>query len=422
MNPTGIESHIRLVLFQWVIIIVAAWAFGRLAKRLQQPLAVGEILAGIILGPSVLGLVWPSHWPPMFPPETQQSLQLLGKIGLILLLFQVGMEFDFDHLKTRSRTVLAVSVLGIAAPFAAGLAVGPWLHRTFAPDLPFFGFNLFFCIALSISALPIMGRMLMEWGLERTPLSAVAIGAAALDDVTGWVMLAAAGAVVTAAFDVGALVLQVGALLVFMLLLNTLIAPALRRAWRKSVAGQPEGSFPRGFFVLLLTTLFACCLITNLLGVFSIFGAFLLGMTLHREVALVRAWRTRFSDFVLVALVPVFFTNTGLNTEIGALNGILGWVGCGVVLLAAVAGKLGGCYLGARLTGQSAREAGCIAALMNTRALMALVAINVGLDLGLLNRQMFTMLVLMALLTTAMTAPLIRWWLPKDLRPGFRPG
>jgi Kef-type K+ transport system membrane component KefB len=220
MNPTAIESHIKLVLIQWTVIVVAAWAFGRLAKRLHQPLAVGEILAGILLGPSALGLIWPTDWPPLFPQETQQSLQLLGKIGLIFLLFQVGMEFDFGHLKTRSRTVLAVSVLGMVTPFAAGLAVGPWLHRTFAPDLPSFGFGLFFCIALSISALPIMGRMLLEWGLERTPLAAMAISSAALDDVTGWVLLAVASALVTAAFDTTALLLQVGGLLLFVLLLQ----------------------------------------------------------------------------------------------------------------------------------------------------------------------------------------------------------
>jgi Kef-type K+ transport system membrane component KefB len=420
MNPSAVESHIKLVLVSWLVIVLAAWAFGRLARRLHQPLAVGEILAGILLGPSALGLVWPVDWPALFPIETQQSLQLLGKIGLIFLLFQVGMEFDFGHLRTRSRTVLAVSVFGIAAPFALGLAVGPWLHRTFAPDLPSFGFVLFFCIALSISALPIMGRMLLEWGLERTPLAAMAIGAAALDDVTGWVLLAVASAVVTAGFDTTALLLQVSGLLLFVVVLQKGVGPGLRRLWRRVTVGRADPELPRGYLVLLLATLFCCCLVTNRLGVFSIFGAFLLGVALHQEVSLVRAWRNRFSDFVLVALVPIFFTNTGLNTEIGTLRGGWAWVGCGVVLLVAVAGKLGGCYLAARCTGQSAREAGCIAALMNTRALMALVAINVGLDLELLNRELFTMLVIMALVTTAMTAPLIKWWLPGDLRPRFR--
>src|SRR5580658_5545520 len=163
MNPSAIEEHLKYVLLEWMIIIAAAFICGRLGKRfLGQPLAVGEIAAGILLGPSALGLVWPADWPVLFPPQTQQSLQLLGKLGLIFLLFQVGMEFDYGHLRARSRTVTAVSILGMVAPFLFGVAIAPWLHDRFAPDTPRFGFELFVCIALSISALPIMGRILLE--------------------------------------------------------------------------------------------------------------------------------------------------------------------------------------------------------------------------------------------------------------------
>jgi Kef-type K+ transport system membrane component KefB len=421
MNPAAIEDHFKLVLLQWTIIISAAWVFGRLGRKLGQPLAVGEIAAGILLGPSALGLIWPADWPVLFPPETQQSLQLLGKLGLVLLLFQVGMEFDYGHLRARSRTVTAVSLMGIVAPFLCGLAIGPWLHREFAPNLPRSGFLLFLCIALSISALPIMGRILLEMKLERTVIGAMGISAAAIDDVIGWILLALATSMVTSGFEFWALVKQIGGVLVFFFILQKLVGPALCRAWQRSRKRSGGPGLPASFLTLLLIALFTSCLASNRLGVFAIFGAFLLGVSLHRQLDLVKAWRERFSDFVLVAMVPIFFTNTGLNTEMGTLDGALGWLGCGVVLLAAVVGKLGGCFLGARCTGQSTREAGCVAALMNTRALMALVAINVGLDLGLLNRQLFTMLVLMALVTTAMTAPLIRWWLPADLRTQFRP-
>jgi Kef-type K+ transport system membrane component KefB len=417
MNPTAIESHVKLVLLQWMIIIAAAWVFGRLGKRAGQPLAVGEILAGILLGPSALGAVWPAEWPVLFPQETQQSLQLLGKLGLILLLFQVGMEFDYGHLRTRSRTVTAISVMGIVAPFLCGLAVGPWLHRNFAPTLPSFGFQLFFCIALSISALPIMGRILLEMKLERTAIGAMGISAAAIDDVTGWVLLALATALVSSGFDGWRLLAQVAGVIAFFAILQKVVGPWLRRAWTRSRERNPGQAMSMSFLTLLLVVLFGCCLISNRLGVFAIFGAFLLGVSLHQELALVKAWRERFSDFVIVALVPIFFTNTGLNTEIGSLHTPLAWAGCGVVLVAAVVGKLGGCFLGARLTGQPAREAACVAALMNTRALMALVAINIGLDLKLLNRELFTMLVIMALVTTAMTEPLLRRWLPKELLP-----
>ncbi len=416
MNPTAIEAHLKLVLLQWLVIIVVAWAFGRLGKRLGQPLAVGEILAGIVLGPSALGLVWPADWPLLFPKESQQSLQLLGKLGLILLLFQVGMEFDYGHLRSRSRTITAVSICGIAVPFVCGLLIGPWLHREFAPALPSLGFQLFLCIALSISALPIMGRILLEMKLERTAIGAMGISAAAIDDVVGWILLAVATAIVTSGFDAWALTKQVAGILLFFLVLQKLVGPALCQLWRRVADRNGGQGLTASFLTLLLILLFGSALISNRLGIFAIFGAFLFGVSLHQEVALVKAWREKFSDFVIVAMVPIFFTNTGLNTEIGALKTPLAWLGCGVVLLAAVFGKLGGCFVAARMTGQPTRDAACIAALMNTRALMALVAINVGLDLKLLNRELFTMLVIMALLTTAMTGPLLRWWLPANLR------
>jgi len=242
------------------------------------------------------------------------------------------------------------------------------------------------------------------------------ISAAAIDDVVGWIMLAVATAVVSSGFDGRKLLGQVAGVVTFFLVLQKLVGPWLRHVWVRSQGKTPDRGLSVSFLTLLLLVLFGCCVISNRLGVFAIFGAFLLGVSLHQQTDLVAAWRSRFSDFVIVAMVPIFFTNTGLNTEIGSLKTLLAWVGCAVVLLAAVAGKLGGCFLGARLTGLNAREAGCVAALMNTRALMALVAINIGLDLKLLNRELFTMLVIMALLTTAMTEPLLRWWLPKELR------
>jgi Kef-type K+ transport system membrane component KefB len=416
MNPVAIEAHLTLVLIQWMIIIAAAWAFGRLGKKFGQPLAVGEIAAGILLGPSALGLIWPHDWPVLFPPGTQQSLQLLGKLGLIFLLFQVGMEFDYSHLRSRSRTITAVSALGMIGPFLCGLGLGPWLHREFAPDVPFFGFQLFLCVALSISALPIMGRILLEMKLERTAIGAMAISTAAIDDVIGWVLLGVATALVTADFNVLHLLLQIACIAGFFLLLQKIVGPWLRKLWHKSIAGSNESGMPNSFLALLLIALFASCLITHYLGIFVIFGAFLFGVCLHQEPGIVKAWRDRFSGVVLVAFVPIFFTNTGLNTKIGSLQTPEAWLACALVLIAAVIGKLGGCYLGARLTGQPPREAGSIAALMNTRALMALIAINVGLELKLLTPALFTMLVIMALATTAMCGPLLRWWLPKDLR------
>ena len=411
MNPSAIEGHLTLVLIQWMIIIAAAYFFGRMGKKfLHQPLAVGEIAAGIILGPSVLGLIWPADWPVIFPKETQTSMQLLGKLGIIFLLFQVGMEFDYSHLRAKSKTVTAVSLLGILAPVLCGLAIGPWLHEKFAPETPKFGFLLFFCIALSISALPIMGRILLEMKLERTAIGAMAISAAAIDDVIGWLMLGVATVLATTGFEWKPFLLQVLGIAVFYVALQKVIGPTLRQLWRQQTAGAM--GMPNSFLALLLIGLFACGLITHYLGIFVIFGAFLFGTCLHQEASLVKAWRDRFSGVVLVAFVPIFFTNTGLNTRIGALGGAEAWLATGLIFGAAVVGKLGGCFLGAKLTGSTTREAASIAALMNTRALMGLIAINVGLELKLLTPALFTMLVIMCLATTAMCGPLLRWWLP----------
>lgn len=409
MNPATIESHVRLVLSQWMVVIAVAWVFGRFARRVGQPLAVGEIMAGILLGPSAFGALFPETFKFLFPPATTQTMLFIGKMGLILLLFQVGMEFDFGHLRHRTRKVSLVALMGLIAPAICGWMVGPWLHATFAPHVSYFGFQLFVCVAMAITALPIMGRILLELKLERTPLGVLAISAAALDDVVGWIMLAVVTALATSGFQWKPVLIQVGGLAVLCVLMFYVIGPWLRKLWRKLAT---QNALPAPFLVILLIALFSSCLVTNILGVFSIFGAFLLGVALHQEIELVRAWRERFSEVVLIALVPVFFTNTGLRTEIGSLSSGVAWLGCFAVIGAAIVGKLGGCYAGARLSGTPASEAACIAALMNTRALMGLIAINVGADLGLLPRELFTMFVIMALVTTAMTGPLLKIWLP----------
>jgi Kef-type K+ transport system membrane component KefB len=275
------------------------------------------------------------------------------------------------------------------------------------------------CIALSITALPVLGRILLEMRLERTSIGAMAVSAAAIDDVIGWVGLAAVTALATSKFRWLPMVGQVLGLLAFFVFLLKVAGPALRWFWKRSLthAERSDASrMPSSFLAVLLVSLFGCCLITIRLGVFSIFGGFLLGVALHRQNDLVKAWRDQLSNFILVALVPIFFTNTGLRTEIGALNSGAAWLGCALVLLVGAAGKLLGCWAAARLGGQPNRDSISIAALMNTRALMGLVAINVGYELGLLPKNLFAMFVIMSLATTAMTGPLLKWSLPLELR------
>ena len=418
MNPARIEDHLTLVLVGWIVIIASAWLMGRLCRRIGQPPAVGEIAAGLLLGPSFLGLLFPDLVAHIFPEEIKHSLALLAKLGLILMLFQVGMEFDFSHLRDKSRIVIASSLMGIIAPVLGGLVISSWLHRAFAPDLPEFGFKLFVCIALAISALPIMGRILLEMKLERTALGATAISAAAIDDAVGWVFLGVATAIIKQGENFSWLPFlgQVALIILYFVVLMKVAGPLLIKAWRKQCKDHNTETFTPGFLALLFCALFISSLITNKLGIFAIFGAFALGVALHSEPSLVKAWRERFADFVIVALVPIFFTNTGLNTKIGSFDNATAWFACALVSLVAIAGKLGGCTLGARWAGSSWREGLSIGALMNTRALMGLIAINVGKDLGLLNDKLFTMFIIMCLLTTATTGPMLRWWLPDELK------
>lgn len=421
MNPAAIEQHLVLVMMAWALIIGAAFVVGRLGKRMGQPLAVGEIAAGIILGPSVLGLcgIWGAETVQFLRGvEVQKSLQLLGKLGLILLLLQVGMEFHFSSMKKQSRTALYVALFGIVGPLIIGWMVGPWLHRNFAPEVPQTGMILFCGIAMAISALPIMGRILMEMNLQTRPFAVLSITAAALDDVVGWILLASAGALATAwaknqAFAVTPLLWQLGGIALYVLVMFRIAGPLLRRAYRH--LSSDHDPLPSSFLALLFIALFLSCLCTYHLGIFTIFGAFLLGVSLHQERRLAEAWTHKFGALVVVAFVPIFFTNNGLNVNLQNLTPWQWW-GLAVVLTASVSAKLGCCYLGARLGGESHADALKIGTLLNTRALMGLIAVNVGKGLGLLNDTLFTMFVLMCLITTAMCGPLLNWMLRKEQR------
>ncbi|MBK8069662.1 MAG: cation:proton antiporter [Rhodanobacteraceae bacterium] len=405
MNPASIEALLSIVLVQWVLIILAARLGGWLAVRMGQPPAVGEICAGLALGPSVLGLIWPEAFALLFPKEGADLLRFLGKLGLILFLFHVGLNFDFSHLKGRSRSVLAVAAVGIALPFALGLAVSPWLHAQFAPDASLAGLAFFVAIAMSISALPIMGRILMELGLERSLIGMTALSAAAIDDLIGWIGLAAIAALVGAGMVGFKPLLQIAGLALLALVLLKVARPLHARVLQRHAALSP------GHLLFLAPTLLLSCLATYYLGVFAIFGAFALGVALHGQGNLEQRWDERYADPVRLLLVPVFFTYTGLNTRIGEFDSTLAWVACGAVILLSVLGKFGGCYLAGRWSGLAHREAGAVASLMNTRALMGLIAVSLGLELGVLNGQLYTMFVLMCLVTTAMAAPLLRSFL-----------
>jgi Kef-type K+ transport system membrane component KefB len=399
------------VLTQLVVIIVAARIFAALFRRLRQPAVVGEIAAGLVLGPSVFGRFCPDLSQRLFDPLVSDVFGTLSQLGLILLLFLVGLEFDFSHLRRYGRSALGISLTGIALPFVLGLGLAPVMYphlelTASGAPISFLGFTLFMGIAMSITAIPVLGRILLELNITRTRLGAITISAAAVDDACGWILLATISSIVRSEFRVMqtmGMILETVGFFAFMLFAAR---PLLKRLVQS--AQQREGhELGLNSFAILLVILFLCAIATSLIGIFAIFGAFLLGTMLSDEPEFRDAVSRQLRNFLTVFFLPIFFTYTGLRTNVGTLHSGTQWLFFGAVLGCAVIGKLGGCGVAAWLTGFTRREAFAVGAMMNTRGLMELIVINVGRDLGVVSESVFCMLVLMALLTTIMTTPLV---------------
>ncbi len=432
LRRVSVEAVLLPILVQLTIVILAARIFAILFRRLRQPSVVGEIAAGIILGPSVLGWLFPGIFQAIFHPRVHGLSPELGQvllhwilttfseIGLILLLFFIGLEFDFGHLRWHGRSALAVSLGGMIAPFVLGLGLAAFMHPHVAADIPFLGFLLFFATALSITAIPILGRMMMELNISRTRLGAVTIAAAAADDAVGWILLAAVATIVQSQFEIGSVLLMIAQTAGFALAMVFVARPLLVRGTTLALRAG-DGDLSLTGLAVLLALIFACAIVTNLIGVFAVFGAFILGAILSDRHDLRVAVNRRLRDFVSAFFLPLYFAYTGLRTNIGSLESLPLWLLCGAVTVAAILGKLGGCALAARATGSSWRDAGCIGTLMNTRALMALIVINLGKNLGVIPNSVFCMLILMALATTIMTTPiLLRLMRGTELEPHIR--
>ena len=406
------EALLFFTLLQLTVIVVSGRVGGELALRLKQTAAVGEIIVGILLGPSLLGLVAPQVFGYVFHSASGTPLQILSQLGLILLMFQIGLEFDFSHLREKHnrRAVLWVGVASLAAPFALGLGFG-WISAPeLSPQAPQLASALFVATAFSITALPMLGRILIDFELTRTSLGVIAISAAAINDVVGWLLLALVTTLSLSHFAPLAFALKVALVLGFGLLWGFGLRPLARRLIRHL---QRDGDdLPPNLLGSVLALVFVSAMATYQLGIFAIFGGFIMGVILHDEARFVRAWRAQISPFVLVFFLPIFFTYTGLRTDLGGLSSASLWGWCAALVALATLGKFGGAYLAARACGMSHAEGGVMGALMNTRALMELIIINVGYDLGAISHNVFTMLVLMAIVSTVITAPLLRRWLP----------
>lgn len=408
-----LEEMLFFVLVQLAIIVTFARLGGRVARRIGQPRVVGEILAGLLLGPSLFGLLFPDAYAFVFLSTDGTALHILSQIGLVLLMFMIGLEFDFSHLKEKENriTVQWVSAAGIILPFGLGFLFGQISAPILAPGISATAYSLFIATALSITAIPILGRIMIEMDLTRTRLGAVAITSAAINDVIGWILLAVVSALAIAKFSGGAVATQLGALAIYFALCWWGMRPLLRLLLRKFTV-RPD-HLPPDLLATLLAIIFVSSIITYKIGIFAIFGGFIIGVLLYDQPQFVAAWKNKVSDFVVIFFLPIFFTYTGLRTNIHGLDTIPLWVWCVGVIGVATLGKFFGCYTAARFCGMKHHEAGCLGVMMNTRALMELIILNVGYDLGVIPQNVFTMLVLMAIFSTIITAPALRIWLPK---------
>ncbi|WP_407276052.1 cation:proton antiporter [Halothiobacillus sp. DCM-1] len=406
------ETLVFFTLLQLTVIILAARLAGSVALRLGQAAVVGEILVGILLGPSLLGWLAPEPFHYVFHHIDGAPMQVLAQIGLVLLMFQIGLSFEFAHLaqRTHRRAVAVIAFASLVLPFSLGLAVGGLSAPQLSPAAHPLASALFVATAFSITALPILGRIMLEFGLTQTPLGVITISAAAINDVVGWLLLMLVSMIALSAFDPARFALHVTLVLGFFLLAWLVIRPILVGLIHRFDTGG--SALPAHTLGLVLAAIFLSAMTTYSLGIFAIFGGFLAGVLLHREQRFAAAWDQQVSPFVTVFFLPIFFTYTGLRTDIGSLNSMESWLWCLLILFTAMAGKFGGAYLAARLAGKTPTESKIIGIMMNTRALMELIIINVGYDLGAISREVFTMLVIMAIVSTVLTAPLLRRWLP----------
>ena len=407
--------NVPLLLAQIIVILVAARLTGALVRRLGQPQVVGEMLAGIALGPSLLGAHAPSISAALFPANSLGFLNALSQIGLLVFMFLVGLEVDPKVIRERGRAAIVISHASIVAPFVLGAMLAIGLYPTLAGQgVTFTGFALFMGAAMSVTAFPVLARILRERQMIRTPLGTMAIACAAIDDVTAWCILAVVVAIVRATgsgASTGGMPLWVtiGGSLAFAAFMLTVGRRLLRDL---EVRYAARGQITQGMIAALVLAMFASAWITERLGVHALFGAFLVGAVSPKNEGFVHALLERFEDVMVVLLLPLFFAFTGLRTEVSLIAGSGGWLICALVIAVAVVGKVGGSAVAARAMAMPWRDAAVLGVLLNTRGLMELVILNVGLDIGVISRELFAMMVLMAITTTLITTPVIAWLRP----------
>jgi Kef-type K+ transport system membrane component KefB len=394
-----------VLLAQIITIIVAARLCGFLFKKIGQPAVIGEILAGIILGPSLLGDFFPQYFDLLFPVQSLNNLKTISNIGLILFMFVVGMELDMKVLRAKIGESIAISQAGIIFPFVLGMWLSCFLYKEFVPSsVPFVSFALFMGVSMSITAFPVLARIAQERGISKTKLGTVILACAAINDIMAWCILAVIIAIAKAGTITSSLYTILFAV-VYVVLMLKVVKPFLKQIANLyySKENLNKGVVAVFFLVLLIS---AFC--TEIIGIHALFGAFMAGTIMPENTKFRNIFVDKVEDVATVIFLPLFFVYTGLRTKIGLLNSIHLWEATGFIVLVAVVGKLLGSAVAAKYVGrQTWRNSLIVGTLMNTRGLMELVAINIGYDLGVISSEIFVMLVFMALLTTFMTSPML---------------
>ena len=408
---SGQVDVIAHVLATLAAIVGSGFLLGRAFRYFGQPPVIGEVVAGILLGPSLLGAISPEamHW--LIPsvdadPKGQvlSALKAIAQLGVVLYMFLVGLELNGAKLRHQAHATVAISHASIVAPFVLGAALALWLYPILSHrSVPFTSFALFMGVALSVTAFPVLARILADRGLDKTETGVIALGCAAADDVTAWCLLAFVVGVAQA--QVGEAALVAIAALAFILGMFFVVRPFVGRVCRwidESAKPLPSAAIPIAFVAVLLSAL-----ATEAIGVHAVFGAFLLGAVIPHDSRLAREFTHKLKDVVAVLLLPAFFALTGLRTEIGLVSGWDSWLICAAIIVAATLGKFGGTFLAARMAGKDARSAAALGAMMNTRGLMGLIVLDIGLNMGVISPKLFAMMVVMALVTTVATSPIL---------------
>lgn len=400
----NLHHPLAILLIQIVTIVLVARFFGWIFQKIGQPSVIGEIIAGIVLGPSLFGAYFPEFSAALFPTASLGNLNLLAQIGLILFMFVIGMELDLKVIKNKAGDAVVISHASIVFPFALGMFLSYFIYKEFAPvGTPFLSFSLFTGIAMSITAFPVLARIVQERGIHKTRLGTVVLTAAAADDITAWCMLAVVIAIVKAGSFASALYV-IALAIVYVLVMLKLVRPFLHRIGHLN---KNKENLDKATIAIFFVTLVLSAYATEVIGIHALFGAFMTGAIMPDNARFRHIFVEKVEDVAVVLFLPLFFVYTGLRTEIGLLNDIYLWKITGLIILVAVIGKFVGSALASKFVGQSWKNSLIIGALMNTRGLMELIVLNIGYELGVLTSEVFAMMVIMALFTTFMTGPIL---------------